>query len=153
MRLCSSTVCVCACVCFHPLDGKDGPLLFISPWLQDYRDTARKAVWQQVADAKMVTKICILAHMILVSSLHASIFHGLLIHSVSTWKYTAQLLMYLLCSLPFPQALPLSPAFIYFFCSLWLVALGALASKPWMSVSHRFTTRKVKTLALWQRCW
>lgn len=68
MRLRSSAVClceretvsvrvyVCVCVRFHPLDRKDGLLLFISPWLQDSRGAARKAVRQQVADVKMSAK-------------------------------------------------------------------------------------------------
>lgn len=49
-------VYVCVCVRFHPLDIKDGLLFFISPWLQDCRGAARKAVRQQVADVKMSTK-------------------------------------------------------------------------------------------------
>lgn len=83
MRLRSSAVClcereivsVCVCVRFHPLDRKDGLLLFISPWLQDCRGAARKAVRQQVADVKNVhkkKKISVQANTILVNSLHVS---------------------------------------------------------------------------------
>lgn len=115
MRLCSSAVCLCEsdckCVCFHPLDGKDGLLLFISPWLQDYRGTARKAVWQQVADAKMSTKICIQARTIPVcmwaSPLIVNPFSG-------NRKCMTRLLTHLFCSLPFPPAFPLSLPFVYF---------------------------------------
>lgn len=130
MRLCSSAVCLCEsdckCVCFHPLDGKDGLLLFISPWLQDYRGTARKAVWQQVADAKMSTKICIQARTIPVcmwaSPLIVNPFSG-------NRKCMTRLLTHLFCS-SFPSSVPTFSPICLLSCSLSLPLLERLPQNP-----------------------
>lgn len=146
----------CVCVSFHPPDRQDGLRLFICSWLQDNRGNAREAIRQQVADANLFPpNLCAGAGN---TSEQSACQRFQIVNPFSgNWNRMTRPLTQLSHLISYALVLSLHPTSSSQLPLPLRTCLNSpLTLKPRIvrvDVCYRCTTRSVKCLASWWRCW